>query len=98
MEVSAAYRDLVQRFGEERVADAVLAKWLSDPAGDTGFHRLAAMIKLYDDGARLNHFKDEDRFDNNAPADSYWQPSDSRSEASRKREEKFRREGKPERG
>ena len=98
MDAAAAFRDLVQRFGEERVANAVLEKWLSDSAGMAGFYRLAAMIKLYDDGARLNHFKDEDRFDNNAPADSYWQPRDSRSIASRKREEKFRREGKPERG
>lgn len=43
---ASAYRELVERFGAERVADAVLEAWLADPAGTAGFERLAAMVRL----------------------------------------------------
>lgn len=41
------YRALVAKYGEERVATAVLVKWLSDDAGDEGFEKLQAMVDHY---------------------------------------------------
>ena len=88
------YRQLVERFGEERVADAVLAKWLTDDAGNTGFERLAAMIGLHDHGARLKHFRDEDMSFDHQHQDSYVKPDWAvrrdarlRAETARRREE-----------
>jgi hypothetical protein len=42
-----AYRQLVERYGEGRVADALLAKWRADPEGDAAFNRLAVRIMGY---------------------------------------------------
>lgn len=41
------YRALTQKYGEERVATAVLVKWLSDDCGIDGFYRLQAMVDHY---------------------------------------------------
>lgn len=37
----------MRKFGEGRVADALLEKWLVDDAGDEGFRRLNAMVSLW---------------------------------------------------
>jgi DNA-binding CsgD family transcriptional regulator len=48
-EKTAGYRLLVRRFGEGRVGDAVLAKWLSDPDGSDAFERLFVSIVSTDE-------------------------------------------------
>ncbi len=66
------YRELADRFGEGRLADALLEKWLADPAGGEGFSRLQAMIDV--DGARLSHFDELDRYTADR-FDSYVRPT-----------------------
>ena len=43
---AAAYKELVNRFGEEAVADAILAKWLADSEAMGSWMRLAAACGL----------------------------------------------------
>lgn len=46
MEKTEAYKKLVEEFGEEAVADAILAKWLADEEGTESWMRLAAACGL----------------------------------------------------
>lgn len=39
-----AYRKLIAAYGEDRVADALLAKWLADPDADRQWLRLAMSV------------------------------------------------------
>lgn len=46
MDKAAGYKQLVDRFGVNSVADRLLQKWLSDPDADEKWERLAAHIEI----------------------------------------------------
>ena len=77
-EAVSYYHSLVKQFDKDRVGNAILLKWMDDPAGVEGFYRLKAMIDLYDYGARLNHMHEVDLYSSGRISDDYYRASERR--------------------
>lgn len=71
-EIVSYYHSILGQFSKDRVGNAILEKWMDDPAGLEGFYRLQAMIDLYDQGARLNHMHEVDFYTGGRTSDAYY--------------------------